>query len=115
MSAHEQPSKIVTVFGERLDLFVPAQADRFLAHMVCYGAAARCEWAAEYLLAERIVSAAQYDLAHPDGDDEDEAPIGRCPCGGAWVCTGTAYGGDDERYCGEGRIYCDTCGADGDA
>lgn len=37
------------------------------------------------------------------------------PGGHSWVCTGTAYGGDDERYCGEGRTYCEFCGADGDA
>lgn len=38
---------------------------------------------------------------HPDGHD--------------FVCTGTAYGGDDESYHGEGRSYCQHCGADGDA
>ncbi len=26
-----------------------------------------------------------------------------------------ADGGDDERWCGEGRCYCMHCGADGDA
>lgn len=35
--------------------------------------------------------------------------------GHAWAFTGTAYGGDDERYLGEGRCYCAHCGADGDA
>ena len=31
-----------------------------------------------------------------------------------WVYTGTAYGGDDESYHGEGRVYCAHCGKDGD-
>ena len=44
-------------------------------------------------------------------------PGGSCtnPGGHSWVCTGTAYGGDDERWCGEGRMYCEFCGTDGDA
>jgi len=32
-----------------------------------------------------------------------------------WVCTGTSYGGDDERFHGDGVSYCTICGADGDA
>lgn len=36
-------------------------------------------------------------------------------CAHEWVHTGTAYGGDDERYHGEGRAYCSKCGQDGDA
>lgn len=43
--------------------------------------------------------------------DEPEPPY----CAHEWVYTGTAYGGDDERWCGEGRVYCSKCGADGDA
>lgn len=35
--------------------------------------------------------------------------------GHEWSYTGTAYGGDDEGYRGEGRVYCCHCGADGDA
>lgn len=34
--------------------------------------------------------------------------------GHRWVFTGTQYGGDDERWGGEGRCYCSKCGADGD-
>jgi hypothetical protein len=110
------PSRVVAVHGETLDIHIPAQADRFLGFVTSYQAAERLQLEPEFLLAQRIVSAAQWDLAHPDGDDdEDPAPLGRCPCGGAWVCTGTAYGGDDESYHGEGRIYCDQCNADGDA
>lgn len=36
-------------------------------------------------------------------------------CGHRWAYTGTAYGGDDESYHGEGRCYCLNCGMDGDA
>jgi hypothetical protein len=36
-------------------------------------------------------------------------------CDHEWAFTGTAYGGDDDRYHGEGRCYCAKCGADGDA
>lgn len=35
--------------------------------------------------------------------------------GHKWSYSGTAYGGDDESYFGEGRVYCCHCGADGDA
>lgn len=35
--------------------------------------------------------------------------------GHRWIHTGTAYGGEDESYHGEGRVYCSRCGADGDA
>jgi hypothetical protein len=47
----------------------------------------------------------------------DDDPNDRCtnPGGHSWVCTGTQYGGDDESYHGEGRCYCEWCGADGDA
>lgn len=37
------------------------------------------------------------------------------PAGHKWAYTGTAYGGDDPRWCGEGRCLCIHCGADGDA
>ncbi len=36
-------------------------------------------------------------------------------CDHEWVYTGTQYGGEDESYRGEGRVYCSKCGADGDA
>jgi len=47
---------------------------------------------------------------YPEDADECTSPHGH-----EFVCTGTAYGGDDERYMGEGRSYCMHCGADGDA
>lgn len=56
-------------------------------------------------------------LGTPDEADEPEGDPGqRGPCPGhKWVYTGTAYGGDDTSYHGEGRAYCEHCGADGDA
>lgn len=36
-------------------------------------------------------------------------------CVHSFVCSGSAYGGDDDSYHGEGRSYCEYCGADGDA
>lgn len=36
-------------------------------------------------------------------------------CSHEFVYTGTAYGGDDDSYMGEGRCYCAKCGLDGDA
>jgi hypothetical protein len=48
-----------------------------------------------------------------DRDQDPDACTART--GHRWVYTGTAYGGDDERYMGEGRCYCEHCGADGDA
>lgn len=49
-------------------------------------------------------------------DDEPLDPGQRRPCPGhEFVCTGTAYGGDDASFHGEGRCYCIHCGADGDA
>lgn len=35
--------------------------------------------------------------------------------GHEWGYSGSAYGGDEESYGGEGRCYCLHCGADGDA
>ncbi|WP_321959551.1 hypothetical protein [Burkholderia cenocepacia] len=35
--------------------------------------------------------------------------------GHEWSYSGSAYGGDDDSYFGEGRCYCCHCGADGDA
>lgn len=47
--------------------------------------------------------------------DDDGEPICNNPAGHEWAYTGTAYGGDDESYHGEGRVYCVHCGTDGDA
>lgn len=48
---------------------------------------------------------------------EDAAAIGSDNpfCAHEWSYSGTAYGGDDESYHGEGRCRCSLCGADGDA
>jgi hypothetical protein len=55
-------------------------------------------------------------MGDDDFDDDDSYPP-PCtnPAGHEFECTGVAYGGDDERYHGEGRCYCIWCGADGDA
>jgi hypothetical protein len=50
-------------------------------------------------------------IKHGEGESFDQF----CCPGHQWVYTGTAYGGDDERWHGEGRCYCSNCGADGDA
>lgn len=52
-----------------------------------------------------------------EDDDEPSQCTGQCrgTNGKNWVYTGTAYGGDDRSYFGEGRCYCEFCGADGDA
>jgi len=44
-----------------------------------------------------------------------EADEPHSDCVHEWAFTGTAYGGDDPRWHGEGRCYCVKCGADGDA
>lgn len=51
-----------------------------------------------------------------DGDELGEDPDYSCtdPAGHSWTYTGTSYGGDDDRFCGEGRCICANCGADGD-
>jgi hypothetical protein len=49
-----------------------------------------------------------------DIDIDDDPDACTDPGGHSWVYTGTAYGGDDPSYLGEGRCYCEHCGADGD-
>lgn len=49
-----------------------------------------------------------------EADDWTPGQTRACP-GHEWAYTGTQYGGDDERWGGEGRCYCIHCGADGDA
>lgn len=55
-------------------------------------------------------------MTGPRDDDYDDEDDDACenPGGHKFVCTGTAYGGDDESYHGEGRCYCVYCGKDGD-
>ncbi len=56
------------------------------------------------------------DLALVESIDDEIDPGQRGACSRhVWVYTGSAYGGDDESYHGEGRVYCENCGADGDA
>lgn len=51
----------------------------------------------------------------PQYEHREDEPTAQDTCQHDWVHTGTAYGGDDESYHGEGRCYCSQCGADGDA
>lgn len=56
-------------------------------------------------------------ISEPRSVDDEDNGEQRCtnPGGHQFECTGTAYGGDDERWHGEGRCLCIHCGADGDA
>jgi hypothetical protein len=53
-------------------------------------------------------------VSDPAGLDFDQFLCERTT-GHSWAFTGSAYGGDDDRWGGEGRCYCSRCGADGDA
>lgn len=47
--------------------------------------------------------------------DGDAANLDEALCPGHnFAYTGTQYGGDDERWGGEGRCFCIYCGKDGD-
>lgn len=59
-----------------------------------------------------IPAAKAWGYVNSDGSESLEEFL--CP-GHEWAYTGTAYGGDDERWHGEGRAYCIHCGKDGDA
>jgi hypothetical protein len=54
------------------------------------------------------------EVGAADGDDS-YPPACSDPGGHKFEGTGTAYGGVDERWQGEGRMLCIHCGADGDA
>jgi hypothetical protein len=55
--------------------------------------------------------------AHGNGDRDANLQEFMCRItrGHSFGYSGTAYGGDDESYHGEGRCICGYCGADGDA
>lgn len=54
-------------------------------------------------------------LCPEDVLDHDQEPIDpRDECDHDWNYTGTQYGGEDDRWHGEGRVICRKCGADGD-
>lgn len=62
------------------------------------------------------VNATRANEDDQDPPTEQETCAHALPDGSsAFVYTGRAYGGDDERWCGEGRCYCSLCGQDGDA
>jgi hypothetical protein len=54
-------------------------------------------------------------LRDGDGAGTLEQYVCSITAGHEWAYTGTAYGGDEDTYHGEGRCYCALCGADGDA
>jgi hypothetical protein len=62
----------------------------------------------------RALTVADFTPIEGDLSEEDE-PTEQDRCAHRWVYTGTNYGGDDESHHGDGRCYCDLCGADGDA
>lgn len=78
--------------------------------------------AAAYRDLRQQIPTAPARLAHQyvrDGGDGGAATFAQFVCGvlrgHSWSYSGTAYGGDDESYHGEGRCICSQCGADGDA
>jgi hypothetical protein len=64
---------------------------------------------------EHVTDAADPEPDYPEGDEGDYGERCSSPTGHEWSYTGTQYGGDDERWGGEGRCLCVHCGADGDA
>lgn len=74
------------------------------------------------LIADGAATADDMSVADEDGlereyDNEIDDDPNACshPRGHQFVNTGTAYGGDDERWGGEDRSYCRHCDADGDS
>lgn len=78
------------------------------APMACYGSPEKIK---EWMEAGGLEGMAK---AAEEADPDPEADKCPGPHGHKWAYTGTAYGGDDESYMGEGRAYCVYCGADGD-
>lgn len=64
----------------------------------------------------RLAAVVAYRAAriYEDGEVSAKEAICFATGGHEWAYTGTQYGGDDERWGGEGRCYCMKCGADGD-
>lgn len=77
------------------------------------------DWSPEqrqaYLNGLELVARKALEPADDRTHDDDGEPICSNPGGHEFECTGTQYGGDDERWGGEGRSLCIHCGADGDA
>jgi len=66
-------------------------------------------------VAKLVREAADGDPGEENEPVREDEPTEQDRCAHRWVYTGTQYGGDDESYRGEGRCYCELCGADGDA
>lgn len=67
------------------------------------------------LRAEHPRVAAGKVLAFLKDDDSMACNLDQYLCHHKWSYTGSAYGGDEASYHGEGRCYCVNCGMDGDA
>lgn len=89
-------------------------------------AAARAQWDKIEANSDILASADQVDFNEDqvliegapgifDEEPEPDPGSNDANCVHEWAYTGTAYGGDDESYMGEGRCYCVHCDADGDA
>jgi hypothetical protein len=78
---------------------------------------ARIATAEDREMVENLVREIGYDRVASYLNDiaADDDCGGDAYCDHDWACTGSAYGGDDDRWHGEGRMYCAKCGADGDA
>lgn len=88
--------------------------------MIALALAERAQLAAVYfrLRAEKPLVPAAISLNYardPGGVRNFDEFICEQTTGHSWSYSGSAYGGDDESYHGEGRCYCAHCGADGDA
>jgi hypothetical protein len=78
-----------------------------------YGSLDKAKEEIEQLRRQRDELQFMHEPVIGDDPDDDDPPCTN-PEGHEWVCTGTGYGGDDERFFGEGRMYCTWCGKDGD-
>jgi hypothetical protein len=77
------------------------------------GKAGRMRYAADALRAARNGAAGMFRRAAVE--NHPYHPTAQDLCAHEWSYTGSAYGGDEDSYGGEGRCYCCKCGADGDA
>jgi len=90
------------------------QGHRTLAQAAAFG-----QVASQYLHLRQSHPSTRALTIHQYIHDDEGLTLVQFECaterGHSWSYTGSAYGGDDESYSGEGRCYCCYCGADGDA
>jgi hypothetical protein len=91
-----------------------SMATRTLAQAIAFG-----QVAAQYQQLRRAYPVMRALTLHRYIKDDQGLTPGQFECaterGHRWSYSGTAYGGDESSYGGEGRCYCCLCGADGDA